>query len=169
MRTPFILRWPGKVPSGKVSNEIVHSVDTFTTFASIAGATVPTDRPIDGVDQGDFLLGRSQRSARQGFPVFVADRMEAVKWKNYKMAFYEPQRDWWSPPTKIGVPKIYDLVTDPSEEYPSSLTPDAWVAQPMMKIVADFEASVKRFPLIAPGTPDPYRPPPQGKRLPTRA
>src|SRR4051794_30388507 len=72
------VRWPGRIPAGRVSNEIVHEVDTFTTFAALAGATVPTDRPIDGVDQSDFLLGRSERSKRDGFPVFVADRLEAV-------------------------------------------------------------------------------------------
>jgi arylsulfatase A-like enzyme len=97
LRTPFIIRWPGRVPAGRVSNEIVHEVDTFTTFAKIAGAAVPQDRAIDGVDQSDFLLGKSERSSRDGFLVFVADRMEAVKWKNWKMAFYHEERDWWSP------------------------------------------------------------------------
>jgi arylsulfatase len=158
LRTPFIVRWPGRVPTGRVSNEIVHSVDTFTTFAKIAGAAVPQDRAIDGVDQSEFLLGKSERSAREGFPVYVADRMEAVKWKNWKMTFYEEERDWWSPPTKLGVPKIFDLISDPKEEYGATLTPNAWVGGPMMKIVAEFEQSLKRYPPIAAGTPDPYTP-----------
>jgi arylsulfatase len=159
LRVPFIIRWPGHVPAGRTSNEIVHEVDTFSTFAKIAGAQVPQDRAIDGVDQSDFLFGKSEHSAREGFPVFVADRLEAVKWRDYKMAFYEAERDWWTPPTKMGVPKIFDLIKDPTEEYGATLTADAWVSGPMMKIVADFEASVKRYPLIAPGTPDPYTPP----------
>ena len=158
LRTPFIMRWPGKVPAGRVSDEIVHEVDTFTTFARVAGANVPTDRAIDGVDQSDFLTGRSERSAREGFPVFVADRMEAVKWRNWKIAFYERQHDWWTPPAKIGVPKIFNLISDPKEEYGATLAPYAWVAGPAMKIVAEFEASAKRYPPIKPGTPDPYRP-----------
>jgi arylsulfatase len=158
LRTPFIVRWPGRVPTGRVSNEIVHSVDTFTTFAKVAGAAVPQDRAIDGVDQSEFLLGKSERSAREGFPVYVADRMEAVKWKNWKMTFYEEERDWWSPPTKLGVPKIFDLISDPKEEYGATLTPNAWVGGPMMKIVAEFEQSLKRYPPIAAGTPDPYTP-----------
>ena len=62
LRTPFLVRWPGHVPAGRVSDEIVHEVDTFTTLAAIAGAEVPRDRPIDGVDQRDFLLGRSERA-----------------------------------------------------------------------------------------------------------
>jgi hypothetical protein len=58
-----------------VSNEIVHEVDTYTRFARIAGAQIPQDRPIDGVDQMDFFLGKSDNSNREGFPVFVADRL----------------------------------------------------------------------------------------------
>jgi arylsulfatase A-like enzyme len=135
LRTPFIIRWPGKVPAGRVSNEIVHEVDTFTTFAKLAGAAVPSDRPIDGVDQTEFFLGKREQSTRDGFPVFVADRLEAVKWRNYKIAFYEAERDWWSPPTKLGVPKIFDVIKDPTEEYGATLTPDGWVGGPMMKIV----------------------------------
>jgi arylsulfatase len=159
LRTPFIIRWPGHIPAGRVSDEIVHSVDTFTTLAKIAGAAVPTDRAIDGVDQSAFLFGQSTKSARDGFPVFVADRMEAVKWRNWKISFYEAERDWWATPSKLGVPKIFDLIADPKEEYGQSLTPDAWVVGPAMKIVADFEASLERYPPIKPGTPDPYRPP----------
>jgi arylsulfatase A-like enzyme len=75
LRVPFIIRWPGHIPSGRVSNEIVHEVDTYTTFARIAGAQIPQDRPIDGVDQTDFVLGKSDKSNREGFPVFVADRL----------------------------------------------------------------------------------------------
>ena len=159
LRTPFIIRWPGNVPAGRVSNEIVHEVDTFTTFAKLAGVATPSDRPIDGVDQMDFLLGKTEQSAHEGFPVFVADRLEAVKWRNYKIAFYAAERDWWSPPTKLGVPKIFDLIKDPTEEYGATLTADGWVVGPMMKIVGEFEASLKKFPPIAPGTLDPYTPP----------
>jgi arylsulfatase A-like enzyme len=56
-RTPCIVRWPGKVPAGKVSNELVHEVDWFTTLLLAAGAEVPGDRMIDGMDMRAFLLG----------------------------------------------------------------------------------------------------------------
>jgi arylsulfatase len=141
---PFIIRWPGKVKAGRVSNEIVHEVDTFTTLATIAGAAVPTDRPIDGVDQTDFLLGKTEKSGREGFPVFVADRLEAVKWRNWKMVFYDEERDWWTPPAQLGVPKIFDLITDPKEEYPAIGMRSTWVSVPAMKIVDEFEARLRR-------------------------
>lgn len=76
LRTPFIIRCPGKVPVGRVSNEIVHIVDLFRTLAHVGGAEVPKDRPIDGVDQLDFFLGKQDASNREGFPgsVAVVDR-----------------------------------------------------------------------------------------------
>jgi arylsulfatase len=159
LRVPFIIRWPGHIPAGRVSNEIVHEVDTFTTFAAIAGAAIPTDRAIDGVDQSDFLLGKSEASSREGFPVFVADRLEAVKWRNWKIVFYDEQRDWWTPPVKLGNPKAFDLITDPKEEYPATGIRSSWIAKPAMEVVVEFEKSLKKYPPIAPGTPDPYVPP----------
>jgi arylsulfatase A-like enzyme len=159
LRAPFIIRWPGRIPAGRVSNEIVHQVDIYTTIAEIAGASVPQDRPIDGVDQTDFLLGKSEQSSREGFPVFVADRLEAVKWRNWKLVFYDEQRDWWSPPVKLGSPKAFDLITDPKEEYPETGLRNTWHAGPAIKIVTEFEQSLKKYPPIAPGTPDPYTPP----------
>src|SRR5881394_1621012 len=159
LRTPFIIRWPGKIPAGRVSNEIVHEVDTYTIFAKIAGASLPQDRAIDGVDQTDCLLGKSEKSKREGFPVFVADRLEAVKWRNWKVVFYDEQRDWWTPPTKLGSPKAFDLITDPKEEYPATGLRNTWSAGPAIKVVVEFEQSLKQHPPIAPGTPDPYSPP----------
>jgi arylsulfatase len=137
----------------------VLEVDTFATLNAIAGAAIPTDRPIDGVDQTNFLLGKAETSNREGFPVFVAERLEAVKWRKWKMVFYDEQRAWWTPPTKLGEPKVFDLITDPKEEYPASGIRSTWVAAPAMKIVGELEQSLKKYPPIVPGTPDPYMPP----------
>jgi arylsulfatase A-like enzyme len=150
---PFLIRWPGNVPAGRVSNEIVHGVDLFPTLAKIAGAKVPKDRAIDGVDQSDFFIGKSEKSNREGFPIWGADRLQAVKWRNWKLHFYR-QDTMLDPPVKLGVPLIFNLYTDPREEKP---TVDTWVIHPMLKIVAEFEQSAKQYPLIPMGTPDPYR------------
>jgi arylsulfatase len=157
LRTPFIIRWPGKIPSGRVSNEIVHEVDTFTTFAKIAGAEVPTDRAIDGVDQTAFFEG-AEKSARESFPIYVADRLEGVKWRNWKLVFYDEQRDWWTPPTKLGQPKAFDLITDPKEEYPQGALRNTWNAGPAMEALTNFEKTLIKYPPIKAGTPDPYQP-----------
>jgi arylsulfatase len=158
LRAPFIVRWPGRIAPGRVNNEIVHEVDTFVTFATIAGADVPTDRPIDGVDQTAFLLGETEISRRDGFPIFVADRLEGAKWRNWKLVFFDEQRDWWTPPLRLGSPKAFDLLTDPKEEYPQSALLNTWNAGPIMRIITEFEASLRDHPPIAPGTPDPYSP-----------
>src|SRR5690606_23824640 len=81
--------------------------------------------------------------------------------KNWKLAFYGEERAWWSPPTKLGVPLIFDLISDPKEEYGATLSPDGWIGGPAMEIVADFEKSLRLHPPIAPGTPGPYTPPKQ--------
>jgi len=66
------------------------------------------------------------------------------------------QETMFDPPVKNPVPTIYNLYTDPREEKP---TADTWVVGPILKIVGEFEQSVKQNPLIPMGTPDPYQPP----------
>ena len=89
LRVPFILRWPGKVPVGRMSNEIVHEMDLFPTIAAIVGGKVPTDRAIDGVDQSGFFLGKQAKSNRDGFVIYVGNEVYGVKWQNWKMMFKE--------------------------------------------------------------------------------
>ena len=154
IRVPFLIRWPGKIDAGRVSNEIVHGVDMFATLARFAGAEVPTDRPFDSLDQSDFILGKTDKSAREAFPIWCADRLQAVKWRNWKLHFIR-QDTMFDPPVKNPVPTIFNLYTDPREEKP---TVDSWVVGPVLKVVGEFEESVKQHPLIPMGTPDPYRP-----------
>jgi arylsulfatase len=154
IRVPFMVRWPGRIASGTVNNDIVHGVDMFATLAAFGGAAVPTDRPFDSIDQSDFFLGKRVTSAREGFPIWCADRLQAVKWRNWKLHFYR-QDTMFDPPVRNPVPTIYNLYTDPREEKP---TPDSWVVGPVLKIVGEFERSVKQHPVIPMGTPDPYRP-----------
>ncbi len=157
LRAPFIIRWPARVPAGSISNEIVHITDLYTTLARVGGAEVPKDRPIDGVNQLDFFLGKQANSNREGFPAYVADRLSAVKWRNWKMHLIrQDRRD--DPPQKLPLPRIINLLTDLKEER-DVLTPSGWVTYPMMKILRDFEASLETHPPIKVGTPDPYTPP----------
>jgi arylsulfatase A-like enzyme len=157
LRTPFIVRWPGKVPAGRVSNEIVHLVDTFTTLARVGGAEVPKDRPIDGVDQLDFFTGKQENSNREGFPAYVADRLSAVKWRNWKVHFVW-QESMYDVPQTLPLPKVINLLTDPREEHDVGAK-NSWVGDPVTKIVGEFAASLKKYPPIPMGTPDPYAPP----------
>jgi arylsulfatase A-like enzyme len=157
LRSPFIVRWPGKVPAGRVSNDIVHIVDLYTTLARVAGADVPKDRAIDGVDQLDFFLGQKDASSREGFPAYVADRLTAVKWHNWKMQLIK-QDTMYDVPQRLALPRVYNLLTDLKEERDVGAY-NTWVAEPMFKIIAEFQASLQKYPPIKAGTPDPYTPP----------
>lgn len=157
LRAPFIIRWPGKVPAGRVSNEIVHIVDMYPTLARVGGAKVPDDRPIDGVDQLDFFLGKQENSNREGFPAYVADRLYAVKWRNWKMHLIW-QVNMYDPPQTLPLPKIINLLADLKEERDVGAE-SSWVGVPMTKIIIDLERSLKKYPPIKAGTPDPYVPP----------
>lgn len=75
-------------------------VDMYTTLAHVGGAEVPKDRPIDGVDQLDFFLGKQKASNREGFPAYVADRLTAVKWRNWKAHFIK-QDGMYDVPEKL--------------------------------------------------------------------
>ena len=131
-------------------------MDLFPTLASIVGASVPKDRPIDGVDQSDFFTGKTDKSAREGILIWCADRLQAVKWRNYKLHFYQ-QDTMLAPPVKLGVPLLFNLYVNPTEEA-DKIAHDSWVVGPMLQMVGAFEESVKKYPLIRMGTPEPYKP-----------
>ena len=157
LRAPFIIRWPGKVPPGRISNEIVHIVDCYTTLAKAGGAEIPKDRPIDGVDQMDFFTGKQDTSNRVGFPAYVANRLTAVKWKNWK-AHMIWQENMYDPPQTLPIPKLINLLTDLKERRDVGAH-NSWVTEPILKLLNEFEESLKKYPPIKLGTPDPYTPP----------
>jgi arylsulfatase len=161
LRVPFIIRWSGKVPAGTVSNDIVHQVDLFPTFAKLVGGKVPADRIIDGVDQTEFFLGKSNKSARDGFVVYVGEEIFGVKWRNWKMLSKEfDDGTGTGRIVRYGSPRFYNLYTDPKELHPVTMkTPEHfWVRWPMAKIMSEHLKSLKAEPPIKPGTPDPYVP-----------
>src|SRR5262249_7668520 len=157
LRAPFIIRWPGKVPAGAVSNEIVHIVDLYSTLARVGGAGVPKDRPIDGVDQLDFFLGKQEHSNSEGLPAYVADGLSAVKGRNWKVHFIGKEK-MYAPPLALPLPKVINLLTDLKEEGDGSPWHNSWVVAPVTKMVAEFLESLKKYPPIEIGTPDPYSP-----------
>jgi arylsulfatase len=160
LRTPFIMRWPGRVPAGAVNNQIVHIADVFPTIASFAGAQVPSDRAIDGINMGDFFLGKRPVSGREGFPVYVADDLRAFKWRNFKVHLaWQPTK--YDPVVRYSTTsKVVDLTRDPREERSVAEPSNRWVEFPISKMMADFMATTKRYPNIPVGAPDDYQPPP---------
>jgi arylsulfatase A-like enzyme len=70
-----MIRWPGRVPAGVVTNEMLVAVDRLPTLAGMVGASklVPKDRPIDGVDASPFMLGKNDTTGRDSYMFFGID------------------------------------------------------------------------------------------------
>ncbi|MSQ72519.1 MAG: arylsulfatase [Betaproteobacteria bacterium] len=153
LRAPCLLRWPGRIPPGSVSNEMVHVVDLFATLARTGGAVVPDDRPIDGVDQTDFLLHPGGKSRREGFPFYIKQELRALKWRNWKLHLVW-EREPNDGPIKLESPYLFNLLQDP-KEMRNVLVEQSWVIEPMLKMAQDFQHSLRTHPPIAPGSPDP--------------
>ena len=84
-----------RCPAGKVSNELVHLVDMFTTLVHAGGGEVPADRQIDGMDMRDFLLGDAEESGRNTVLCIQGNRLQAVKWRQWKAHLFQ-QDDFYS-------------------------------------------------------------------------
>jgi arylsulfatase A-like enzyme len=156
MRAPFIIRWPGKIPAGSVSNEIIHVVDLLPTLGKIADYEVPDDRIIDGVDQLAFFTGKQKKSNREGFIIYNNDDVYGYKWRNWKMHLVELE-NMNSEPKPLNVPRVYNLITDPKEEY-NMAAEATWVLPVMFKKIVEFQKTLVKEPPIQLGTPDPYSP-----------
>ncbi len=152
LRVPFIARWPGRIEAGHVSNDIVHVTDIFATLAAAAGAPVPTDRPIDGVNQMPFLLGAQATSAREGFPFYIKNELRALKWRDWKLHYY------WEPEVnegkgKLESPYLFNITRDPKEET-DVLVHNTWVLGPMLRMMRAFNESAQAHPHTPPGQAD---------------
>jgi hypothetical protein len=166
IRTPCVIRWPGRIRSGQVSNDLVHEVDLFPTIAAAVGAPeiMPDDRLIDGVNQLPFLEGIQPHSSRKSV-IFLAreGHVMAVKWQDWKLWYHF--RTEMPDPDPNNLVRLFDLRMDPREEidvkdfYP-------WVISVMDGIIADYEASLEVHPRVPGGIDDPYKPPPAGSGSP---
>lgn len=156
-RSACIIRWPDKVPAGKVSNELVHEVDLFTTLVPAGGGRVPDDRLIDGMDMRDFLLGDAETSGRDAVICLQGNRIQAVKWRQWKLHLYQ-QDTSLSTYAPLNSPLLFNLEWDPREEHEVDF-PHAWVIHPIAAAVGAFLKSLSTEPPIKSGTPDPYAPP----------
>jgi arylsulfatase len=159
LRAPCVIRWPGRIPAGRTSNEIVHIVDLFSTLASLAGLDNPDDRPIDGVDQSDFLLGKRETSGREGFAIYVGDTLYGAKWRNWKVHLVWQESKFSTRQPFSTVPKVVDLITDPREERNVAEPYNTWVQYPGIELLVEFQQSLKKHPSVPVGAPDSYQPP----------
>ena len=160
MRVPAMVRCPGKIPAGIVTNEIVAALDWLPTLAGMVGASqlVPKDRPIDGIDASDFMLGKSGTTGRDSYMFFGIDgQLLSIKWKIYKIIFrytdniQSPaiQSHYITPQ----LPMAYDLSSDPHEDNNLTYTDmtNGWMMGPASKLIGEYERSIKKYPNIKVG------------------
>lgn len=159
MRVPAMIRWPGKIPAGMITNEIVHMTDIMPTLSGPVGYKVPDDRMIDGIDQMNFFMRKQEKSDREGFPIYNGDELFAYKWKNWKMHFIE-LNSMFGAPAKLNMPHLHNLIEDPKELYSIDRVDvsASWVFPQILGRVVSFKKTLAEEKPIPLGTPDPYIP-----------
>ncbi|MGC1649413.1 MAG: hypothetical protein WA741_26615 [Candidatus Sulfotelmatobacter sp.] len=155
MRTAAMARWPGKVPAGVITEQMLSSHDWYKTFAALAGASdkVPTDRPMDGIDASKFLLGESEHTGRDNIVFFGPDEsVMSVKAHNIKI-WLRYSEGFDKPIVKPQIPIVFDLGSDPNER--NNLFNDkmdiGWELAVVLPPVFQYEKSFAQFPNIKPG------------------
>jgi arylsulfatase A-like enzyme len=173
-RVPCLIRWPGHIKPGEVSNEIISGLDWLPTLMAAAGDPDIKDKllkghqaggrtfkvHLDGYNQLPYLTAQQDRSARKEFVYFDDDGdIVALRYENWKIVFEEQRaqgtlRIWAEPFTKLRVPKIFNLRSDPYERaditsntYYDWLMTDgagAFIAAPA--VVGKFLATFKEYP-----------------------
>jgi arylsulfatase len=174
-RIPLLVRWPGKIKAGSVSNEIVQHHDWFPTFLAMAGEPNIHEKAmqgypalgrtyknhIDGYNLVPYLTGAVKESPRKGF-VYISDDGDiiALRYDNWKVVFMEQRchgtlQVWAEPFTRLRLPKFYNLRTDPyefadvtSNTYYEWFIHHAYVMYAAQAIAAQFAATFKDFPPI---------------------
>jgi arylsulfatase A-like enzyme len=172
-RVPLVLRWPGTIPAGAVSNEIVSHHDWLPTILAAAGEPNVRDKlrkgheaagksfkvHLDGNDLLPYLTGKETESPREGFIYFSDDGdLVALRFDNWKMVFMEQRcpgtlQVWAEPFVQLRVPKLYNLRTDPFERadvtsntYYDWFINKAYMLVAAQTLVAQFLATFKDFP-----------------------
>jgi arylsulfatase len=172
-RIPELVRWPGKIPAGIVSNEIVQHHDWLPTFLAAAGEPDIVEKlkagqtagektfkvHIDGYNLLPYLTGEADKSPRPGFIYFSDDGdVLALRFDNWKIVFMEQRvqgtlQIWAEPFVVLRVPKLFNLRTDPFERADiTSNTYWDWVIDNIYLVLAgtavmtEFLATFVEFP-----------------------
>ena len=172
-RVPAMVRWPGHIKPGSISNEIFSGHDWFPTLLAAAGDIGVKERllsgwqaggrtykvHLDGYDQLPYLTGQQDKSARRGFVYFDDDgHLVALRYDNWKLVFAEQKTPgtldvWGEPFTMRRLPLLYNLRMDPYER--ADITSNSYWAWTLKKaflfyggqaLVAGFIATFKDYP-----------------------
>lgn len=121
-RVPFVVRWPGHVPAGHVSNELICQIDLMATFAALLNTKLPENAALDSQDLSALLLGEEGAKGRETLVTQASSGTLSLRQGRYKFipqlgsaGFSKPRRIKPKPggPTA----QFYDLKTDPDESH----------------------------------------------------
>ena len=125
-----------------------------TSFAKILGADLPDDRPIDGVDQTDYLLGNQEHSNREHLITFIGSRIAAVRWRQWRIHLMNFSTSDNNPGLggylgyrneTAGYPIVHNIEADPREMRNVAIE-NSWVVRPMTQIVGEYMATLRDNP-----------------------
>jgi len=141
LRVPAIFRWPGYIQPGRTTTEFAASIDLFTTLSRIAGAPMPTDRTIDGLDLSPVLFDARARSPRETFFLYEASIPYDPKTGRpvNKRVLQAVREGRWK--LHLSPPALFDLYGDIGETKDlSKQHPD--VVERLTKLGRDFDTEV---------------------------
>jgi arylsulfatase A-like enzyme len=172
-RVPLVVRWPGRIPAGVVSNGIVQHHDWLPTFLAAAGEPDIVEKLREGHTAGDktfkvhidgfnllpYLTGEVDESPRQLFIYFSDDGdVLGIRFDNWKAVFMEQRvqgtlQVWAEPFVPLRIPKIYNLRMDPFERaditsntYFDWMLDNAYLVLAATAVVGQFLETFKKFP-----------------------
>lgn len=153
IRTVGIINWPDKIKPS-VAEGMFSIMDFLPTFANIIGGKLPDDRPIDGIDQTDFLFGHQDKSKREHLITFIGPRLVAVRWRQWRIYTMNTHMSDNNP--SLGgylgyrnetnfYPMIFNIEADLREMRPLTVE-NTWVIRPFSRIIAEYMSSLKKHP-----------------------
>ncbi len=118
-RVPFVVRWPGKVKAGSVSDQLICLTDFFATVAEVTGGTVPAGSGEDSVSFLPALAGGEIESTRKGVVHHSISGHFAYRMGKWKLCLAKGSGGWSAPNEKAAkgapVAQLYDMEKDPGE------------------------------------------------------
>jgi arylsulfatase len=172
-RVPLVIRWPGRIPAGSISNEIVSHLDWLPTFLSAAGEPQVKEKlleghdaagktfrvHLDGYDLLPYLSGEVDQSPRNSFFYFSDDGdLVAMRYDNWKLVFMQQRLPgtlavWAEPFVATRIPLLFNLRTDPYERaditsntYWDWYLDRAYLVLPAVQIVSEFLQTFVAYP-----------------------
>jgi len=159
VRVPMMVRWPGKIPAGTVLSGIQTHMDIYTTLAAAAGEPDIAEKvekkykqPIDGVNNLDYWMGKTDESARDHFFYYYESSIKAIRYKQWKLHF-ETSENYYDSYQKQKFP-IYNIRMDPFESFDGItdrsdiVQAKQWLNEPVQHLLGEHIKSLTEYPPV---------------------